>query len=47
MSEHHLAAGESYQTGRAQVRIESPGCHPLVLQFFDEMRHVVIKLRRE
>jgi hypothetical protein len=29
------------------VRIESPGCRPPVVQFFDEMPHVVIELRRE
>lgn len=35
-----------YQTGSAQVRIEAPNCRPLVIQFFDEMPHVVIELRR-
>ncbi|MBS0265918.1 MAG: hypothetical protein JSS02_28565 [Planctomycetes bacterium] len=36
-----------YQTGSAQVRIEAPNCRPLVIQFFDEMPHVVIELRRK
>ena len=36
-----------YQTGSAQVRIESPKSAPLVVQFFDEMPHVVIELTRQ
>lgn len=35
-----------YQTGSAQVRIESNDGAPLVIQFFDEMPHVVIELKR-
>ena len=46
------ATGESpepgpYQTGSAQVRIESASCIPLTVQFFDEMPHVVIELQRK
>ncbi len=35
-----------YQTGSSQIRIESSDCGPLVVQFFDEMPHVVIHLKR-
>jgi hypothetical protein len=35
-----------YQTGSAQTRIESREGEPLVIQFFDEMPHVVIELQR-
>lgn len=35
-----------YQTGSAQIRIESRDGEPLVIQFFDEMPHVVIELKR-
>lgn len=35
-----------YQTGSSQIRIESSDCVPLVVQFFDEMPHVVIHLKR-
>jgi hypothetical protein len=33
-----------YQTGSSQVRIESQGCKPLVVQFYDEMPDVHITL---
>jgi hypothetical protein len=36
-----------YQTGSAQVRIESPDSVPLFVQFFDETPHVVIELQRQ
>ncbi len=37
----------SYQTGSAQVQIEAPDCRPLLIQFFDQMPHVVIELGRK
>lgn len=33
-----------YQTGSSQVRIEAEGCQPLVVQFYDEMPDVEIRL---
>lgn len=35
-----------YQTGSAQIRIEATEATPLVTQFFDEMPHVIIELKR-
>lgn len=36
-----------YQTGSAQIRIEAPGCEPLVVQFFDEIPDLRITLEKQ